>query len=130
MLVNRAASAADAGELAEATLCIWRKTAARLAPLLGVRGVDALFGRALHLTTSSFPWLAVAGDHGDSAALLATLKARFAHREMDVAIEASYTLLTNFADLLVILIGDYLTERLLGPVWVPAPKIIQQESAS
>lgn len=129
-LLNRAAGATDAGAIAEATLGTWRQIAARLAPVIGGRGVDALFGRSLSLATSSFPWLAVAGDHGDSAALLASLKARFAGRETDVAMEASYTLLATFIELLTTLIGEYLTERLLGSVWVSAPQESQQENAS
>ena len=128
-LLNRAAGAPDAGAIAEATLGIWRQMAARLAPMIGARGVDALFVRSLYLTTSSFPWLAVAGDHGDSAALLASLKVRFAGRETDVAMEASYNLLATFTELLTTLIGEYLTERLLGSVWVPAPQESQQENA-
>ena len=74
-LAQRAGEAPDASAVAEATLSTWRQVAVRLAPVIGARGVDVLFSRSLHLTSKAFPWLAMVGDHGDGAALLAGLKA-------------------------------------------------------
>jgi len=59
-----------------------------------------LFRRALHITSRSFPWLAIAGDHADNVALLATLQARLAEREADAGTEASVALLLTFTELL------------------------------
>jgi hypothetical protein len=129
-LANLAGSAADASAVAEATLSTWHEMAARLAPVIGVQGVDVLFKRSLHLTSTTFPWLAIAGDRGDSAALLASLKTRLAGREKDVAAEASHTLLVTFTELLAALIGESLTERLLGPVWAPPSPASEQETTS
>ena len=113
-LTQRAGGDPDASAIAEATLNTWHQVAARLAPVIGARGVDVLFSRSLHLTSSAFPWLAITGDHGDSAALLASLKARLAGRETDAATEASHALLVTFTELLATLIGESLTERLLS----------------
>lgn len=121
-LAHGAGVVPDASAVAEATLSTWRQVAARLAPVIGARGVDALFNRSLHLTSSAFPWLKISGDHGgggDGAPLLASLQSLLAGRETDDAAEACHSLLVTFVVLLTTLIGESLTERLLGPVWVP-----------
>ena len=121
-LTQRAGVDSDAGSIAQATLDTWQRVAERLVPVIGARGVDALLGRALHLTNNAFPWLAMAGSDGGSAALLASLKTRFAGGETTAAAEAGHHLLATFSDLLASLIGESLTDRLLAPAWAaPSP---------
>lgn len=127
-LARSAGDSPDASAIAEATLNTWRRMADRLAPVIGVRGVDALFGRSLHVTSKTFPWLAMAGNDGSSAALLTGLKVRLAGQEPAAVAEASAVLLGNFTELLTTLIGASLTERLLAPVWLPSPPESEQES--
>lgn len=129
-LAHRAGDAPDARAIAEAALATWHQMSSRLAPVIGVRGGDVLFARALHLTKTSFPWLAMAEGQADHTALLAGLQARLAGQETAAATEAATTLLVTFAEILASLIGESLTERLLGPVWVPTPPEPEQEDAS
>ena len=129
-LVQRAGGAANASAIAEATLSTWRQMATRLAPMIGARGADVLFGRSLHLTSKAFPWLAIIGDHADSAASLASFKACLETRDSAAAAEAGYALLTTITELLETLIGESLTERLLGPVWAPPLPVFEKESTS
>jgi hypothetical protein len=96
--------------------------------VIGTRGVDILFSRSLHVTSKTFPCLAIAGNYGDSAAPLASVKARIETCELTVATEASYFLLVTFTELLAALIGESLTERLLDPVLAPPP--LEQEIKS
>ncbi len=119
----------DASAIAEATLDAWRQVADRLAPVIGARGVDALFSRSLHVTSKTFPWLAMAENNGNSAALLTSLKARLAGQETAAAAEASVALLVNFTELLATLIGASLTERLLASVWLPPSPESERETA-
>jgi len=128
-LARSAGDSPDASAIAEATLTTWRQVADRRAPVIGARGVDALFSRSLHVTSKTFPWLAMAGNNGNGAALLAGLKLRLAGQETAAAAEASDALLVNFTELLATLIGASLTERLLAPVWLPPPPESEQESA-
>jgi hypothetical protein len=114
--------------VAEATLIIWRRMAALLAPVIGVRGVDVLFSRALQLTSKAFPCLAIAGAQGDSAVLLANLKAKLAANATNDAMEAGHALLVTFTELLSTLIGESLTERLLSPVLASPAPISEQET--
>jgi len=46
-----------AAALPAAFLGLWQQTARQLEPVIGARGVDVLFGRALHLTARRFLWL-------------------------------------------------------------------------
>jgi hypothetical protein len=128
-LLQCAGDAPDANAVAEAAISTWHKVAARIVPVIGVGGSDVLFNRSLHLTCMAFPWLTIVGDHRDSIALLANLKERLAGSETDAATEASYNLLVTFTELLTSLIGESLSERLLGTVLVASPPASEQETA-
>jgi hypothetical protein len=124
-LTRLAGEAPDSGTIAKAALDTWSRVSNRLEPVIGLRGVDALFNRALHITCKAHPWLAMAGieENGSaqgavqSAANLTGLRLRLAGREPVEAEEASYVLLMTFTVLLADLIGESLTKRLLEPVW-------------
>jgi hypothetical protein len=118
-LARRAGEAPDAGAIAEAALDMWRRVSDRLEPVIGMRGVDALFNRALHVTGRTYPWLMTASVDENGAAQLAGLRLRLAGRDPVQAEEASYVLLMTFTILLANLIGESLTKRLLAPVWSP-----------
>jgi hypothetical protein len=129
-LAHRAGAAPDARAVAAAITDTWSRVAALLTPMIGARGVDAIFRRSLYLTSKTFPWLAVGEEHGDDAALLANLTARLAGRDPDGAAEAGCTLLLNFLELLTTLIGESLTERLVSPVWASPSPASEQENES
>jgi hypothetical protein len=129
-LTHHAGNAPDARAVGEATLITWHLMSARLAPVIGAKGVDILFSRSLHLTSSTFRWLAIGENNGNSADLQAILLARLACRETDSAAEASYALLVTFTELLATMIGETLTERLLLSAWVPPSPELEQETTS
>jgi len=129
-LKQRSGGAPGAAAVAEATIGTWLQVAERLAPVIGLQGVNVLFNRALHLTSTAFPWLTTAGERGDSAVQLAGIKARLADHEPEAAAEASYTLLVTFTELLGTLIGEPLTGRLLDPVWEFPPAEPVKEATS
>ena len=129
-LRERAGSAPDGSTVAQATLAIWQQMAGLLEPVIGARGVDALFQRAVHLASRTFPWLATAPVLGNSAASLDGLRLCLEGRETSVAADAGCALLATFAELLAGLIGESLTERLLGVVWLPSPLQTQHQTPS
>jgi hypothetical protein len=128
-LQQRAASLPDASVTSEATGVTWRLVEAQLVPVIGPRGLDVLFRRALHQTTTSFPWLAAAVDRGGSAGPLPSLMACLAARDPATSAEAASALLLSFVELLATLIGTSLTERLLTPVWAQHSSPSAQEPA-
>lgn len=111
-------SAADAKAVAATTIDTWQQVTVRLAPLIGIRGVEVLFKRSLHLTGSTYPWLPFTQDQDNYTTNLATLKACLTDRERDLAIQASCDLLLTFTELLASLIGRSLAERILSPIYV------------
>ena len=127
-LMHHAGDALEASVVAEATLCILQQIAAQLTPVIGLRGVDALLRRSLHLTSTFLPWLDQYEVSEESTALLASLKAGLAELEPKAAIEASHALLMTFTKLLTSLIGKSLTKRLLSLVWVPLSPASEQET--
>ena len=127
-LTYHAVKKADATAIATAALYTWSLIAMRLAPVIGARGGDVLFRRALHLTQSAFPGLMiVGGEEKESAALLVKGQATLSECKPAVAAEASYTLLVTFTELLTPLIGESLVARLFDTVWVPSSPASQQE---
>jgi len=117
----------DSEATANATAATWRLVAAQLAPVIGARGLEVLFERALRTTSAAFPWLAVA--RGSGAALLPGVAECLACQRPAEAAEASYTLFSTFTELLMMLIGESLTTRLLAPVWASPSLSSVQESA-
>ena len=116
-MARRAGPYADGRATAFAALAVWRRMAAQLEPVIGARGVDALFGRALHLTGRQHPWLATAGVRGGSAAALDHVQQQLSAQQAAQATEAAQALLTGFTELLATMVGDALVTRLLGPAW-------------
>lgn len=119
-LARRVAEGAGSREIADAVGAMWSDIASALQPVVGRRGVAALFRRTLHLATARYPWLvppkAERADALDSLAELATL---FAAQPPTVAMEAGSELFTIFRELLTTLIGARLSERLLQAAWSP-----------
>jgi hypothetical protein len=107
----------DADATAQEAAVMWRLVAAQLTPVIGARGLEVLFGRALHKTNAAFPWLAVSADRGGSGGPLPSVAVCLARQDPATAAEASRKLLLTFTELLTTLIGESLTRRLLAPVW-------------
>jgi len=129
-LALRRGEDAGAGAVASATLGLWRDVSSRLAPMIGVRGVDALLVRSLQLSAPAHPWPDQAVEQEGGAEPLAGFASRLEGRDPNAAAEASVALLVAFTDLLASLIGESLTGLLLDPVWAPAPSASAQETRS
>lgn len=127
-LALNAGATPDARAASGATLAVWHQMAARLIPVIGHRGVGALFERALHLASHSFPWLE--GKDSDGTPAEALLGARLEAHDARAALEAGGAVLVTFAELLSTLIGGPLSNRLLASVWTPPPQAVEQEKPS
>lgn len=116
-LAGRIAGNADAAQIADAVVAIWLEIDLSLHPVIGHRGVAALYNRSLKLTAAAYPWLA-AGHRGalatvDSSALRAALVLRTAPE----AGAGGCAFFHSFHALLASLVGPALTSRLLRTVW-------------
>ncbi|MBT9528115.1 MAG: hypothetical protein IV105_22885 [Rhizobacter sp.] len=96
---------------------------AALAPVLGRRGVVALYKRSLHLNVTAYPWLALVPEGTDEALAidLMPLRSMLARQSGADAAEVGAALIHTFIELLTSLMGASLSERLLDSVWASPP---------
>jgi hypothetical protein len=116
-LADLVSGGADAEQVADAILAIWLEIDQALHPIIGHRGVAALYNRSLHLTAVTYPWLAI-----DQPVVLAAvdpsgLRAALVQQTATEAAVSGSALFQTFHELLASLIGASLTDRLLGSVW-------------
>jgi len=114
-----AANGADARQVAEAAVAVWRAMDAALSPVIGARGSAALYKRSLHLTRTDYPWLAAAYQGAIQPGDFSALGAALSEQTAKAAAAAHDAVLYTFHDLLADLIGRSLTQRLLQAVWEP-----------
>ena len=120
VLALRAGPGAGAEALAAAARRAYDELAQVAAPLIGQAGVDALTGRALHLTQRQYPFLLPPGDPQQSEGLFARVIFRLERQHPAVATEAAGVLFATFTGLLVTFIGEPITARLLRKAWPDA----------
>lgn len=100
---------ADNVEISNAIILTWQQIELALAPIIGRRGVNALFKRAIQLTSQTYPWL----TDTHLSLNFAALKSALDQQNSCTAKAAGDALLKTFYELLTVLIGASLTERLL-----------------
>ncbi len=117
-LAQHAGRSADASRVADTMVSVWQDVEAALSPVLGRRGVAALYERSLFLAAATHPWLA--GMHEGVRATIdfAALKTLLTKQTHAEAAAGSGSLLHAFRELLGSLIGPALAERLLRAVWL------------
>ncbi|MEP7102436.1 MAG: hypothetical protein ABI781_18135 [Burkholderiales bacterium] len=116
-LEDAVSEGASSDEVAMRVATTFRGIDRALAPIVGQRGMAALYKRSLHLSRPAHPWLPVSAHGSESEMDLAALTAALAARTSAEAGSAGTQLLDGFRALLITLIGESLTERLLRPVW-------------
>jgi len=103
--------------IADEAVSTWQAIDAALSPILGARGVAALYRRSLALTAADHPWLRAVSpedspERGDFTALRTVLSRQ--PSESGAAVRSA--LLHTFRELLTKLIGESLTRLLLSTV--------------
>jgi hypothetical protein len=115
-LSKRAAAGWDTASLASLIVSVWRDIDAALAPIIGQRGVGALFRRTLHLIRHDYPWLSASHESMADPIDFTALHSTLSQRNTANVVAANGALLEKFLEQLVSLIGGSLTERLLRAV--------------
>ena len=111
-----AAGGADARKIADAAIAAWTAIDGALAPIVGPRGIAALYRRSVHLAVADHPWLAVAYEGALQPGDFNSLRAALSQQTAQNAAAAHDAMLKTFQDLLDNLIGRSLTQRLLQSV--------------
>jgi hypothetical protein len=106
----------DAAQIAGVIARTWVDIDGALSPVLGKRGVAALYKRSLHLSGSAHVWLSDIQVGPNTAIDFESLQKAFTGQSNSEAASAAAAMLRAFCDLLVSLVGTSLTGRLLSPV--------------
>lgn len=112
-LAQLAIQGADARQIARAAIQTWRAIDAALSPIVGPRGVAALYRRSLYLTHRDHPSLTSVAEGAREPGDFDSLQAALAQQTSANAAAANGALLHAFTTLLASLIGAALAERLL-----------------
>jgi hypothetical protein len=116
-VAQRAGQGADAARIASSVCAFWEQIEAALAPLVGQRGVAALYRRSLYLAAVGHPWLEPPEDPQPALDLTALNSMLARQNSAEEAAAGGVAMLQAFQTLLTSLIGSSLTERLLDTVW-------------
>jgi len=116
-LAHRVGKGANGGQIADVVVSAWKDIKITVGPIIGQRGVAALYQRSLYLTGPAFPWLAAICDSARTDLDLAGLKTVLAQQESANAAAGGAALLQTYYELLTSLVGPSLTERLFRSVW-------------
>jgi hypothetical protein len=116
-LARRIDNATDATQIADVIVAMLQEISAALVPILGPKGVAALFRRSLHLCTSLHPSLTAESASLTVGLNLPELATLLILQKPADALLFGEEFLTAFHQLLATLIGPSLCARLLRDVW-------------
>jgi hypothetical protein len=114
-LLHSASTGTPPRRIADSAEAIWTRIDAALTPIIGARGVNALFKRSVSLVGDHHPWLQTAYAVARNPKVFSVLSATLSQQSALSAAEVNGELLQAFFELLANLIGRPLTERLLQP---------------
>jgi hypothetical protein len=117
VLARQAGQGADAATLAVAAQRTYADLARVLVPLIGQVGIDALSARAVHLAQREYSWLTATREPKRAEGPFTQVKSSLEQQDPAVAAEAAAAVLAIFMGLLVTLIGEPLTKRLISKAW-------------
>jgi hypothetical protein len=120
VLAQHAGTAASSEALATAARRAYEELARVSTPLIGRVGVDALTGRAVHLTLRESPWLRGRREPAPTIESFDQVIARLEQQDPAVATEGAAAVFAAFAGLLVTFIGEPVTTRVLQKAWPEA----------
>lgn len=116
VLTRHRSTAKNAASLAAAAAVQWQNMAQQLAPLIGNKGMHALYLRSLELTSNTHPWLCQAEAAAHQSPFTA-LELVLSERDMEEAVTAAELLMRTFSKQLVSLIGESLATELSRNAW-------------
>jgi hypothetical protein len=117
---NIGADGADTAQVSAAIISAWGKIEAALTPIIGKRGVAALYERSLYLARVHHPWLAAVPENIEARMDLPALAVVLARQNRSSAAAGGQAHLQALHELLCGLVGSSLAERLLASTPVNA----------
>lgn len=124
------AAGTDVRAIAARAVAAWTGIDAALSPVIGRRGVAALYKRSLHLSAIEYPWLANIAQGGSEPGDFSALEQAIGQQAAAHGAAAHAAVLKKFREMLANLIGESLTERLLQPVWTNVANGLDEQDKS
>lgn len=103
--------------IAETAIGMLLPLAKNLTVIIGQTGFKALFDRVMHAAGKKHPWLVAAEDSSDRLSSPESLKTALSQQEPCEASQATALLFSTLLELLVALIGQALTLKLVSASW-------------
>jgi hypothetical protein len=97
--------------------CLWTQLAAPLSLVIGAGGFESLYGRSVHLSQVTYPWLSASTESPAPDPLFHQLQKSLQQQPPALASEANCLLLVTFTNILGSMIGESLTSRILSSAW-------------
>jgi len=117
LLAGAVSDGASSRQVAGMVASAFRGIDQALTPIIGQRGVAALYKRSVHLASQAHPWLPRSREGVHPAMDVTALTSELSQQTAAASAAAGGQLLRIFCELLISLIGPSLTDRLLRPVW-------------
>lgn len=111
------ASGADASHVALAVVSTWTEIKQTIEPVVGARGVAALYERSLYLVRPEHPWLVPVPQSAEIEMNLESLEAVLMQQDSATAAAGGTAHLQKFYEVLSSLIGLSLSDGLLRFIW-------------
>lgn len=105
------------GRIAPSVVALCAEIDVALTPIIGQRGVAALYKRSLFLTSQEYPALLDLQENGRAEMDLSPLNAALTPLSDAEATLVGGALLISFYELITSLVGPSLTQRLLRSLW-------------
>lgn len=115
-LTHRVGQDASAEQTGAGLVALCREISEALEPILGPRGVSALYQRSFDRTLAGFPWLAAAAEGLQTSLGVLALRPVLAQQGHEAAAAGAAAFLLAFHELLSSLVGLSLTEQLLQSI--------------
>lgn len=109
--------ASPSGKVVDAAIHLWEQLATQIIIIVGEDGFNSLYARSLFLSQAKFPWLSTSSLTPNAVHRFAGLKTSLEGQAPAQASEATSLLLITFTDVLASLIGEQLTNFILGLAW-------------
>ena len=103
--------------MVSASIGLWTRLASTLLLTIGETSFQSLFSRSVHVTAKTFSWMMPGHAVGAAESGFVGLRTCLEGQGIELSSTASASLLNEFINMLVLLLGEQLTTSILSSAW-------------